>query len=179
MLKTICVTLVTTFGMMTGASFAHGHHTHKSVEHKIIKKLPNLSINKNTKNIILETLYMENRENHISGMNYIAHVIINRVKTNYPEFIHQNTIKKVIFAPWQFSAWNGYRHRINKKDNSWNEAAKAFNIAYSENLKGIDPTHGALFYLRKELLRKKKWTRHMRKTISDPDHVYLKPKIKL
>lgn len=162
--------------LLIGALLMHGHaYAHHHVSH--IPKRYNLHMDNKTMSIYTKTLYMEARGGHIKAMDNVAHVILNRVTTNYPMFYKQTNIKKVTLAPYQFSAWNS-SHLVKKirHDSSWAEASIAAHKAYNEKLQGIDPTHGALFYMLRKVVHKQKWTRHMNHTLYDGFHVFFKPR---
>ncbi|MGE0045214.1 MAG: cell wall hydrolase [Hyphomonadaceae bacterium] len=101
--------------------------------------------------LVASTIYAEARSEGQRGMRAVAHVIWNRVGSRFGE-----TLREVIMAPWQFSAWN--RNDPNRRiaENpeahlncdadraAWDEAQS---IA-RELVEGrsVDPTNGALFY---------------------------------
>ncbi len=93
-----------------------------------------LSINDQEMDLMARAVYSEARGEPYNGQVAIAAVVINRVL--HPLF--PNTIKGVIFQPWQFTAVHDGQF--------WLEPNQASYTAAKAALDGWDPSNGAIYY---------------------------------
>lgn len=116
----------------------------QKIERKKVKKtkkakrsnVPASALNGGSRGILLRIVEAEAGDQDLRGRRLVANVILNRVKSKqFP-----NTVKKVVFAPRQFSpVSNGsyYRVRVSKKTKR----------AVDQALQGVDDSRGALYFM--------------------------------
>lgn len=84
--------------------------------------------------LMARVVYSEARGEPFKGQVAVAAVVFNRVESSqFP-----NTIREVIFQPWQFTAVHDGQF--------WLEPVQQSHVAYLAALKGWDPSRGAIFY---------------------------------
>lgn len=108
----------------------------KKKEMARLKSVPVSARTRDSRKILWRIVEAEAGDQNVRGRRLVANVILNRVKSK--EF--PNTVKKVVFAPRQFSpVRNGsyYRVRVSKKTKR----------AVDQALKGIDDSQGALYFM--------------------------------
>jgi len=123
---------------------------------------------------LARTIYGEARGEGEEGMNAVAHVIKNRVKSGK----YGQGVKGVTRKPWQFSAWNKKDPNREKilglrpgEDDIFDEAIKV-----AENVLGgktEDPTQGALHYYNPDVVNAR-WDRNKKaKKIKIGNHLFV------
>lgn len=108
----------------------------KAKKKKRQKSVPASARTHDSRKILLRIVEAEAGDQNVRGRRLVANVILNRVKSK--EF--PNTVKKVVFAPRQFSPIkNGsyYRVKVSKKTKK----------AVDQALQGIDDSRGALYFM--------------------------------
>jgi spore germination cell wall hydrolase CwlJ-like protein len=89
---------------------------------------------------LARNVYHEARGEGHRGMEAVAYVTINRVKSGR----FQNTVCSVISAPGQF-VWYGKGYGINESG-PWAQAKRVANNVYWTHDKSSDPTAGSLYF---------------------------------
>ena len=108
----------------------------KAKKKKRQKSVPASARTHDSRKILLRIVEAEAGDQNIRGRRLVANVILNRVKSK--EF--PNTVKKVVFAPRQFSPIkNGSYYRV--------KVSKKTKRAVDQALQGIDDSKGALYFM--------------------------------
>jgi len=117
------------------------------------------------------SVFHEGRNQSLEGQKAIAHVIMNRTKSD----LFRSDVCKVVTQPGQFS-WVGHVSAVNTKNaiekEAWEDAKR---IAFSVlSRKEVDNTNGAVFYHRKG--SKPHWARSkdFRRVAFIDDHIFYK-----
>lgn len=108
----------------------------KKKKEKRLKSVPACARTDSSRKILWRIVEAEAGDQNVRGRRLVANVILNRVKSR--EF--PNTVKKVVFAPRQFSpVRNGsyYRVKVSKKTKK----------AVDQALQGINDSKGALYFM--------------------------------
>lgn len=108
----------------------------KEKKKKRLKNVPDSAKTHVSRKILWRIVEAEAGDQNVRGRRLVANVIINRVKSK--EF--PNTVKKVVFAPRQFSPIrNGSYYRV--------KVSKKTKRAVAQALRGIDDSQGALYFM--------------------------------
>ena len=104
--------------------------------------------------ILATTLVLEAGGEGPKGMDAVAHVILNRAKTNHNNW--GSTAVKQVLKPYQFSMWNDYTagrekwsdvlKRARSRKDQWAYAFPLAKQLYAGSLSSRDITGGATFY---------------------------------
>lgn len=126
---------------------------------------------------LARAMYLEDRQHGVRGMQGVADVIFNRVRSHLSDFRNVHTISDAIRQPGQFSSWKRYYIRsINTHSKEWNEAKYIAPLVYKSYVRGIDITRGAVYYTRYDC--HPRWRRSMLRTAVIGAHVMMKPRIR-
>ena len=123
--------------------------------------------------VVMRTLYGEARGQQLTGIEAVAHVIVNRARS--PVSWWGNTPRSVCLRAWQFSCWNmndpnraillavslDQLRRSNALSMAWQVLAGQL----------LDNTHGSLHYFNPKIANPR-WARGLEPTVVIGDHAF-------